>query len=75
MHETLSQILTARFKVKPESISPDASLKKLGLDSLFLVELSIIVEGEIGVPLEFDDLTEADTIAEVVEVMERKAIA
>lgn len=70
MYNTLVNTLTTRFRVKPELIRPEASLQALGLDSLFMVELSFVLEDGPGIMIGFDDLVKANTLADIVRLME-----
>ncbi|MFJ1954559.1 acyl carrier protein [Streptomyces microflavus] len=63
-------ILIDRFQVGPELVSPEATPAALGLDSLFVVELSLVLEEESGVRVGFDELSEANTIAEIARLLQ-----
>lgn len=69
MYDTLVDILTGRFQVRPELVTPEATPPALGLDSLFVVELSFVLE-EAGLTIGFDELSEADTVAEIAQLMQ-----
>ncbi|MFJ4806790.1 acyl carrier protein [Streptomyces murinus] len=66
------RILTDRFQVRPELVFPEAPLTMLGLDSLFVVELSFALESDPGVEISFDELAEASTLAEIARLMQDK---
>ncbi|MFC9286327.1 acyl carrier protein [Streptomyces sp. NPDC057052] len=70
MYDTLVSILTGRFQVRPESVTPEATPPALGLDSLFVVELSFVLEEETGLKIGFDELSEAGTVAEIAQLMQ-----
>ncbi|MFB7631384.1 acyl carrier protein [Streptomyces sp. NPDC056149] len=72
MYDILTCILTDKFKVKPELIRPDASMRTLGLDSLFMLELSLILKKNHGIDVELDDLLAAGTLEELMQAAERK---
>ncbi|MGK5628733.1 acyl carrier protein [Streptomyces sp. URMC 123] len=74
MYDTLVNTLTSKFRVKPELIHPQATLKSLGVDSLFLVELSFALETDPGVTVDFDELLRARTLDDVVRLMEEKTM-
>ncbi|MFC3350549.1 acyl carrier protein [Streptomyces echinoruber] len=65
-------ILTDRFEVRPELVSPQARLTSLGLDSLFVVELSFVLEGDHGVEISLDELAGASTLSEIAQLMQDK---
>jgi len=70
MYDTLARILTGRFQVRPELVTPEATPPALGLDSLFVVELSFVLEEEAGLKISFDELAEAGTVAEIARLMQ-----
>ena len=70
MYDILAKILTDRFQVRSELVSPEATPAALGLDSLFVVELSFVLEEEAGLKVDFDELSEASTIAEIARLMQ-----
>ncbi|MFK0292916.1 acyl carrier protein [Streptomyces sp. NPDC090442] len=72
MYDILTCILTENFKVKPELIRPDASMQALGLDALFMLELSLILQKNHGIDMEFDDVLAAGTLEELMQAAERK---
>lgn len=74
MFETLKEILVGKLKVDPELITPDATREEVELDSLAVVELSLLIEKELGVNVSDDELMEAASISAMVELVEsRKA--
>ncbi len=72
----LAELLSEKYDVDPEAISPEAALTELGLDSLTVVELLFDVEDEfeIEVPEEratFETLAEAAALVdELVQAKE-----
>ncbi|MCH7892047.1 MAG: acyl carrier protein [Gemmatimonadetes bacterium] len=65
----LAEVLSEKYDVDPTTISPEATLTELGLDSLTVVELLFDVEDEfeIEVPEEratFETLAEAAALVE-----------
>ncbi|MEU6609281.1 acyl carrier protein [Streptomyces shenzhenensis] len=74
MYTALQTILTGKLKVSPEKITPEATLQDLGLDSLSVVELSIILESDLGVRVSDDELLDAPTIGAMADLIgERSA--
>ncbi len=68
-YEFLAQVLSEKYDVSPDAISPEATLTELGLDSLTVVELLFDVEDEfeIEVPEEratFQTLAEAAALVD-----------
>ncbi|MFD8084412.1 acyl carrier protein [Kitasatospora sp. NPDC059722] len=62
-YETLRSCLVDEFDVLPARVTPDATLASLDLDSLALVELSLLVEERIGVTVA--DITPDRTLGEL----------
>ncbi|MFI5621771.1 acyl carrier protein [Streptomyces sp. NPDC051567] len=48
MYEKIGQLLTEKFGVDPRAVTPDATLRSLGLDSMSLVEMAVIMAEETG---------------------------
>lgn len=55
------------------TLSREATLKDLDVDSLDLVELAQIVEEEFGIELRGDDVKHVRTVGDVVELVVAKA--
>jgi acyl carrier protein len=69
-YDRLVTILVTRFEVELEEVQPDVTFEELELDSLFLVELALIVQQELGVKITEDDATPRSTIASVADLIE-----
>lgn len=70
--ERLSKILEERYHVAPESITPDAPIEALGLDSLGMTELLFFIEEEFEVTLPYEPVsmrTVADAVRYIDEVL------
>lgn len=75
MYELLKQIMEQKFQVPGAEIGPDATLADLGLDSLDLVELSLVLEKEAGVQITDDELAEAGSLESVVGLVSSRRAA
>ncbi|GEK00044.1 phosphopantetheine-binding protein [Streptomyces sp. NPDC004009] len=73
MLEQLKEILSNKLKVSPESITPEASREDIELDSLAVVELSLLLKSELDLDISDDDLLEAETVADMVRLMEERS--
>lgn len=73
MFETLKNILVDKLKISPDQIVAEATKEDVELDSLAVVELSLVMEKELGLKISDDELMELDTIGEIVALMERRA--
>lgn len=70
---TLSAILADEFGVPADEITADATFEALGLDSLDLVEVTMIVDEQLGVKLEDADLESIETVGQAVDAIAAKA--
>lgn len=75
MYEQLKDIVSSKFKVPGEEFVPGVTLTDLGLDSLDLVELSLMIEQELGVTISDDELAEADGLQTVATLMQSRNVA
>ncbi|MEW2613237.1 acyl carrier protein [Streptomyces sp. NPDC047880] len=73
MLEQLKEILSNKLKVSPEAITPEATREDIELDSLAVVELSLLLKSELGMDVSDDDLLEAETVADMVRLMEERS--
>ncbi|MFJ9815451.1 phosphopantetheine-binding protein [Streptomyces sp. NPDC101151] len=73
MLEQLKEILSNKLKVSPESITPGATREDIELDSLAVVELSLLLKSELDLDISDDDLLEAETVADMVRLMEERS--
>ncbi|MGW1408710.1 acyl carrier protein [Streptomyces sp. NPDC002403] len=73
MFETLKEILVGKLKVTPEQVTPEATREDVELDSLAIVELSLVLEKELGVVISDDELLELPTIGAMAELMEQRS--
>ncbi len=65
----LVEVLSEKYGVAQESISPEATLTELGLDSLTVVELLFDVEDEFGIEVPEERAT-FETLAEAVALVD-----
>ena len=65
----LADVLSEKYDVDPDAISPEATLTELGLDSLTIVELLFDVEDEFGIEIPEERAT-LETLAEAAALVE-----
>ena len=65
----MAQILSEKYDVAQEAISPEATLTELGLDSLTVVELLFDVEDEFGIEVPEERAT-FQTLAEAAALVD-----
>ncbi|MER5495308.1 acyl carrier protein [Streptomyces sp. NPDC002454] len=66
----LKTILIQELKVAPEMVRPDATLEDVEFDSLTLVELTVILERDLGVDIEDHELRDQATLADMGRLVE-----
>ncbi len=74
MFETLKSILVDKLKISPDQITLDASKEDIELDSLAVVELSLVLEKELGLKISDDELIEVDTVGDIVALMHERSV-
>lgn len=74
MFETLKKILVEKLKVSPDQVTPDATKEDVELDSLAVVELSLVLEKELNITISDDELLEVPTIGEIAALMEQRSV-
>lgn len=72
MYEKVKDLLASKFEVDPTIFSEDATLEELGLTSLDMVEFAEIASTEWNTPINDDELYEAGTVAQVLELLMRR---
>ena len=65
----LAQVLSEKYDVDPDMISPEATLTELGLDSLTIVELLFDIEDEFGIEVPEERAT-FQTLAEAAALVD-----
>ena len=69
---TISEVLSEDFGVPEDDIAPDATFEGLGLDSLDVVELTLVLEEKTGVKLEDEELEDIRTLQQAVDKIAEK---
>ncbi|MCX4903239.1 acyl carrier protein [Streptomyces sp. NBC_00878] len=69
-YDTLKKIMIEDLKVSPDLVSPEASLEDVEFDSLTLVELTVILERDLGVDIQDHELSDAATLADMGRIVE-----
>ncbi|WP_320783248.1 acyl carrier protein [Streptomyces sp. CRN 30] len=72
MFEQLKSILVDKLKVSPEVVTPEATREEIELDSLAVVELSLMLDSELNLTISDDELLEAATVGDMVALMEQR---
>jgi len=69
---TITEVLTEDFGVPEDDVAPDATFEALGLDSLDVVELTLVLEEKTGVKLEDEELEDIRTLQQAVDKIAEK---
>lgn len=72
VYERLVEILDGTFRVEVETISAEATLSALELDSLAVAELAAMVQDEFGIRVSSADVGKGSTLAEVAAVIDAR---
>jgi acyl carrier protein len=78
VYDRLVDLLVNRFEVDRGAVGPDVSFEDLDVDSLFLVELLLVVQSEFaatGAEISEDLVAPSDTIGHAAELIERQITA
>ena len=63
-YDTVAPLLTGHLGLDPAAVSPGASLASMRLDSIALIELSIVIEERFGIVLDESAADPHMTLAE-----------
>ncbi len=72
LFEKIKTILVDNFSVPEDQVTREATVQDLDLDSLDLVEMTMMVEEEIGVEIEDEEVADVETIQDMLELLEKK---
>ena len=70
--DRIINLLTGRFGVPADEISGEATFSNLDLDSLAIVEMLLVIEEEFGVAIAEDEVSVDNTVAVIVELIDRR---
>ncbi|MFL6113389.1 MAG: acyl carrier protein [Catenulispora sp.] len=70
----ITEILTTKYDVEPDRITPDARFADLELDSLVLAEMSVILSSRLGIEVGDDELAEAGAVGAAAEALSARLI-
>ncbi|WP_212526477.1 acyl carrier protein [Actinospica durhamensis] len=72
MFELLKSVMSEVLQLNVDGLRPDASREDAGIDSLAVVELSLVLKQHHGMEITDDELFELATLAEIVTLMEQR---
>ncbi len=69
---TFTEVLTEEFGIESDQVTADATFEALGLDSLDVVELTLVLEEKTGVKLEDEELEDVRTVQDAINKVQEK---
>nr|WSW64796.1 acyl carrier protein [Streptomyces sp. NBC_00995]WSW71157.1 acyl carrier protein [Streptomyces sp. NBC_00995] len=71
MYERLKAIMVDVLLLDSDRVRPEATLEQAGVDSLTVVELSLVLSQHHGIDISDDELIELETVADIAALMEQ----
>jgi acyl carrier protein len=69
MYEFLRGILIGDLHLSDVDIRPEAGLEDAGLDSLAIVELTMVLSKRFGIEISDDDIVSVATVAQIADLI------
>ncbi|GAA2979973.1 acyl carrier protein [Streptomyces fulvorobeus] len=73
-YDRLVGLLAKSFGIEPDEVAPEDTFESLELDSLALVELTLVAQEEFGISLTDDDLHAKSSLTEAAGVLDAKQV-
>lgn len=73
MFDDLQKILVHNLMIPAEDVSPEATPQDIDLDSLAIVELSMVLEKEWHIAIKEDEIAAAATLGDIAQLMEQRS--
>ncbi|MBS2531156.1 hypothetical protein KGQ20_00050 [Catenulispora sp. NF23] len=74
-YDTVVGVLSERFNIAPETVTPASTFDDLALDSLTLLELVDALTDSLGVEITDDELAEMSGLPDIVAKLQEKGLA
>ncbi len=68
--QTIRDMMVKQFDLKPEDLTPEATLEGLGLDSLSVIEFTFNLEDELKIKFP-EERVELKTLQDVVNLVDK----
>ncbi len=68
--QTIRDMMVKQFDLKPEDLTPEATLEGLGLDSLSVIEFTFNLEDELKIKFP-EERVELKTLGDVVNLVDK----
>jgi acyl carrier protein len=72
VYEELKTLLVDDLRLDEKALRPEAGREEAGLDSLAVVELSMLLSDRYRVQISDEDLLEAATVADIARLLEQQ---
>jgi acyl carrier protein len=72
VYEELKTLLVDDLRLDEKALRPEAGREEAGLDSLAVVELSMLLSDRYQVQISDEDLLEAATVADIARLLEQQ---
>ncbi len=72
--ERIEKLMVTRLGLDEDEVSRELTFEEMELDSLWLVELGLVVQEEFGVKVGDDEVSPKFTLAEVSDLLEKKGV-
>jgi acyl carrier protein len=72
--EIINGFLVEEFEIEESLISPDATWRDIGIDSLDFVDIVVIIEKEFGFKLKGEDMVNVKTLGQFYELVFERQI-
>lgn len=72
--EIINGFLIEEFEIEESLISPDATWRDIGIDSLDFVDIVVIIEKEFGFKLKGEDMVNVKTLGQFYELVFERQI-
>ncbi|HUW00526.1 MAG TPA: acyl carrier protein [Gallionella sp.] len=69
--QTIQRMMAEQFDLKPEDLTPDAQLDRLGLDSLSVIEFMFTLEDELNIKIANDRVEDFKTVGDVADIIDK----
>ncbi|UMP06848.1 acyl carrier protein [Amycolatopsis sp. EV170708-02-1] len=73
MFEVLQEILVDKLKIPAAEVRAEVTPEDADLDSLTIVELSMVLEKEFGIEISEDEIKSAATLGDIARLMEQRS--
>ncbi|WP_030621073.1 acyl carrier protein [Streptomyces sclerotialus] len=73
MYEALKTILIEELQLTEGDVRPEAGREEAGLDSLAMVELSMLLSKRLGIEISDDELLESATLSDIARLMDERS--